>query len=346
MPIQWTEARGAGAIERQWGELRRNEESQGRALTLNLICRCSDAAEAGRMANSLWTLGLRYPARVFLIAPRPAGAATRVATHPAGSEMAELAMAPERAASLVAPLLLGDLPVFLLWRGADPRGNGEFQQWAEMAQRVLLDSDRAGLGPEALAGLMRKLPVTCRLTDLSWARLTPWRQLLSQAMECRRGVASLGALASVSIAADGGGASLPALLFAGWLAEQLQWSPLRRMGADELECGQGTGTPLRLRFEAAGKRDWQLRRVRVNAAGEADRMQVEIRHEARRIAMQVQEDHTEIGRWAGAALSDSAWRSDAALLAEELSIRGGDWLFERAVERGAEVAAALGAHPA
>jgi hypothetical protein len=346
MAIQWTEARGAGSIERQWGELRKSEESQGRALTLNLICRCGDAAGAERMASSLWALGLRFPARVFLIAPRPAGAAMRVAAQPAGSELAELAMAPERAASLVAPLLLGDLPVFLLWRGADPRDNGEFQQLAAMAQRVMLDSDRAALGPEALAGLMRQLPAAARLTDLSWARLTPWRQLLSQAMECQQGAAAAaGAIAAVSIAAGGGAASLPALLFAGWLAEQLQWSPLRRVAAGELECGQAKGEPLRLKFEATGQREWQLRRVVVEARN-SERMQVEIMHEARRIAMQVHEDETEIGRWAGAALSDSAWRSDAALLAEELSIRGGDRLFERAVARGAEVAAALEAAPA
>jgi glucose-6-phosphate dehydrogenase assembly protein OpcA len=334
-------------MERQWSELRRGDgETQGRTLTLNLICRCGDAAEAGRMAQSLWALGTRFPARVFLIAPRPAGAAMRVAADASGSELAELAMAPERAASLVAPLLLGDLPVFLLWRGADPRGNGEFQQWAGLAQRVMMDSDRAGLGPAALGELIGKLPAACRLTDLSWARLTPWRQLLSQAMECRQGAVALGSLAQVSIAADGGTGSLPALLFAGWMAEQLQWSPLRRMGDAELECGQKKGAPLRLTFQAGDKRDWQLRRVLVEAAGGADRLQVEIQHEAKRIAMQVHEDQTEIGRWAGAAASASAWRSDAALLAEELSIRGGDRLFERAVARGLEIAEALGANPA
>ena len=346
MQLRWTEARGAGAIERQWAELRKTDDSEGRTLTLNLICRAQDAAEAGRMAQSLWALGLRHPARVFLIAPRPAGAAMRVAAHPAGSELAELAMAPERAVSLVAPLLAADLPVFLLWRGADPRGNSEYQHWAAMAQRVLVDSDRLGLGPAALAGLVKELPESIRLTDLSWARLTPWRQLLSQAMECQQGAAAAAAaLETVSIAAGGGAESLPALLFAGWLAEQLQWSAPRRAGVDELECGQARRGPLRLRFEAAAQREWQLRRVVVAAEGNG-RMQVEIKHEAARIAMRVQSGGAELGRWTGAAVSDSAWRSDAALLAEELAIRGRDRLFERALARGLELKEALGAQSA
>src|SRR6185312_13521022 len=81
------------ALEAQWRALREtSEEAPVHALALNLICRVADAADAERMAQHLWRLGRRHPARVFLVYPAAAGAADRVrlAACPDGSEMVAL----------------------------------------------------------------------------------------------------------------------------------------------------------------------------------------------------------------------------------------------------------------
>ncbi|MGN6592685.1 MAG: glucose-6-phosphate dehydrogenase assembly protein OpcA [Terriglobales bacterium] len=324
-------------LEAQWRALREtSEEAPAHALALNLICRVADLADAERMAEHLWKLGRRHPARVFLVHPATAGAADRVrlAACPDGSELVELQLEPRRAASVVMPHLAGDLPVVLLWRGSDPTSDAEFRLWAGLANRVLVDAQRLRLSAAQVARLAHELPSGVSLGELTWTRLTPWRLLLCQGLEGELAVPE--GIREVAIAAGGLGAggSLAATLFTGWLAEKLGWRPLV-VSTEGLLCSRPAGEPVRIRFEAASQHECLLRRVVVRGAATA----VTIEHHGPYVSMTITRDGATVGQWMGSSPGETVLRSDSDTLSEELSIGAADELFRRVLDRGVELMA-------
>ncbi|MGH9520192.1 MAG: glucose-6-phosphate dehydrogenase assembly protein OpcA, partial [Terriglobales bacterium] len=229
----WQVVTGSGKVEAAWEQLRwREDEIPARALTLNLVCRAQDANDAERLAGWAWALGPGHPARVFVISPGDGTTTLRVAADPDGSELVEIACPPERASSLAAPLLIGDLSTLLLWHCERPAGGSKFEGWSELADRILVDSHRMRVNARELANLATGLRAGCWLSDLTWTRLTPWRQLLCQGLESESG--AYRQIASVSIMAGHGRslpagegwrpeASLAAILLVGWMSQQLGW---------------------------------------------------------------------------------------------------------------------------
>lgn len=371
-PIQWNAATTL-SFERQWAALRQpapparaghgngeapETDQDGRVLTLNLIIRASDAADAEFMAGCVWELGPRHPARAFLVIPQAQGGSRlRVAAQAQGAEMLEIALAPERAASVVTPLLQSDLPTVLIWRGASPLGNPEFQHWAAMADRVLIDAHQLHLNLDQLAALAQELPRTARLTDLTWTRLTPWRQLLCQGLEVHPG--SAGQITRVVIGPGHPGKSqatdgehtgeLAAALLAGWLAHQLGWVPQQRLSPQHLRMarpqaastGAQPGAAVQLEFEPAPEqidspRGRLLRHFGVEINPD---ISVEIQHHGPHLSLSVRNAGEVIGHWAGATAPNH--RSDPDLLCEELSVYGSDPLFLEALESGRSILSCL-----
>ena len=350
--MQWSELERPAEIERRWAELRRGEgenegESAARALTLNLICRTADAADAEALAACMWALGPRHPARVFLVTPAASGVKLRVAADPHGSELVELAAPPERAASLVAPLLATDLPVVLLWRGHAPHASPEFREWVEMSDRVLVDTQRLQWSAAQLAALAQEVPPHAHLSDLAWTRLTPWRQLLCQGLEtAAHGVQQI---RRVTIVGGGGGSlagqphvGVAATLLAGWLAQQLQWSAQAKLGPEALCVQAPQGEAIELRFEPGAEP--RLRQLTVE--GEEGGMAVTIEHQGAQIALSVRRGGALVGHWAGATEDAERLRGEPETLCEELSIYGGDALYQQSLARGLELLARLDAEAA
>lgn len=335
MKLEWKPGRIA-TIESQWRELRQAEGmAQPRALALNLICRVHDEADAARVAEHLWDLGPCHLARVFLVRRGEGGVQVRVASHPEGSEMAELVGEGARLPGLVASLLADDLPVLLLWRGSDPIGDSEFMAWASLANRVLVDAHRLRLPAARLSELARTLPAHTTLGDLTWTRLTPWRQLLCQGLEGE--LANPDDIASVTISAGGigdaadAGGSLAATMFAGWMAQKLGWQPGVRT-ADGLRLVRSSGVPVLLRFEPASARECLLKRVVIE--GGSPRATVAIEHRGPYVAVTVTQRGAVVGEWMGATAGESLLRGEQATLCEELSIQSVDHLFRASLESG------------
>jgi hypothetical protein len=112
--------------------------------------------------------------------------------------------------SVVEPLLISDLPVFLRWRGLPDFGDSAFVELAETADRLIVDSTEwPGLpSPYAdLAGVFNQVAVS----DIAWARTSRWRPMLAslwpQIADVRR-IKVRGTLAQ-------------AHLLAGWLRSRL-----------------------------------------------------------------------------------------------------------------------------
>ncbi len=130
------------------------------------------------------------------------------------SEIIELELQGMRAkapASIVAPLLISDLPVFIRWRGEPPWGSPELDQMVKIVDRFIVDStewDDLPYPYRRLADLFERTAVS----DIAWARTARWRQLLASLWP---DIAGIGSIRVQGTHAQG-------LLIAGWLRSRLE----------------------------------------------------------------------------------------------------------------------------
>lgn len=144
-----------------------------------------DAAE-----RTLEGMEARHPSRTVLLVPEPSDrggidAQLSVRCFPVGDreicgEVIELRLGGDRAqapASIVVPLAIADLPLFLRWRGEPPFGGGPWLELVELADRVIVDSSEWGaLRYSELAAMFKR----SAFSDIVWARLYPWRLTLAR----------------------------------------------------------------------------------------------------------------------------------------------------------------------
>src|SRR5205823_13311985 len=84
----------------------------------------------------------------------------------------------EHPTSVVEPLLISDLPVFLRWRGLPPFGASPFEELVTVVDRLIVDSTEWPDLPAAygrLAGIFDRVAVS----DIAWARTSRWRPMLA-----------------------------------------------------------------------------------------------------------------------------------------------------------------------
>lgn len=192
----------------------------------------------------------RHPSRTIILIPDPDSGKDRIDAaislecyalaeleRDVCSEVIELRLHGRRAkapASIVEPLLISDLPVFLRWRGEPTWGSQELEQLVEVVDRLIVDStewDDLPYPYEHLANLFERTAVS----DIAWARTSRWRTLLASLWP---DVADVG-----SIRVQGTPAQ--AFLLAGWLRSRLGRSDiaLEHVQADMLEGIDLDGKP-------------------------------------------------------------------------------------------------------
>jgi hypothetical protein len=185
-----------GRVERELATLRSGGEPGATPLLRTSVMTHiawlpEDWVDRGREA--LAGLAEQHPSRTILLVPKPGAgvdrldATVRLERFPSAdmaeiaNEVIELHLLGSRSkapASIVEPLLIFDLPVFLRWRGMPPFGTGELAQLVEVADRLIVDSTEwPGLpGPYAdLAQLFEQVAVS----DIAWARTSRWRAHLA-----------------------------------------------------------------------------------------------------------------------------------------------------------------------
>jgi glucose-6-phosphate dehydrogenase assembly protein OpcA len=175
--------------------------------------------------DTLAGLGERHPSRGILLFPEPSAAdgidaKVSVLAFPlrgerrhVAAEVIELTLRGHRAAapaSIVTPLLVTDLPVFLRWRGELPFGSPELEQLLGVCDRLVVDSSEW----KDVSGAYRQLePLFDRaaISDIAWRRTWPWRLALAGLWP---EVAEAGELRVKGPPAE-------ALLLVGWLRSRL-----------------------------------------------------------------------------------------------------------------------------
>jgi hypothetical protein len=171
-------------------------------------------------------LAERHPSRVIVLYPEPDAGDDDLEATPTlqcfpipGSERelcAEVIDVHLRgqkvrvADSVVTPLLITDLPVFLRWRGDLPFGEPELEGLVELTDRLVVDSAEWG---EAAQGYRELVPYFDRavVSDIAWTRILQWRVALARRWPA---IADVTELAVRGPRAD-------ALLLAGWLRARL-----------------------------------------------------------------------------------------------------------------------------
>lgn len=146
-------------------------------------------------ADTLAGLAERHPSRTLLLFPDPDaedGLHARVllecyelpgSNRHLCNEVAELRLRgirSEAPASIVLPLLLPDLPIFLRWRGRPDFDSTVFEQLIDVVDRLVVDSSEWPDVPEAygeLAALFDRVAVS----DIAWRRTLLWRRALARA---------------------------------------------------------------------------------------------------------------------------------------------------------------------
>ncbi len=227
----------------------RGDDSHGsvRATTLNLVVVCPDAEAAEQADRMLDAIGGSRPLRAIVITPAGGRPKARVASacwQGVGQEVCaeRISISGERVAlpSAVVSLLVADLPVFVWWQGALPDENdGVLGELAEMATRLIIDSDDTGL--EAAVWLE---PRVAGLVDMAWVRTAPWREAIAALFDGREQRRALDHLIGVELV----GPPNQAALIVGWLRSRLgrqvgmDVRRAKRLNRVELHCGDDVFT--------------------------------------------------------------------------------------------------------
>lgn len=339
-------------IEHELGSLRSDEDGQPglRASVLNLIV-VTDDDSAERVTDEVARLAGRYPSRAILLIsdpddPEPAldvglsvfcesrggqesrVCAEQITVHAGGATAGHLE-------SIAGPLLIPDLPVFLLYpHGFDPT-SPELSGMVRLADRIIVDSAAAQHPGECLrsvAGMLREEDAPA-FGDLQWVALSPWRSLLANLFEPPERAGMLREVERVELrhAPDG---MCRALLLVGWLADSLGWSLL---SASETEGGR------EVRFEAPGggevavgisesaPPEEDLRRVRLYSGEWSFQVsRHRERADARTTVMRG-------GELVGERTVHLGSLDLSVLVGEELRYRGRDTAYEGAIRKATEV---------
>jgi len=176
--------------------------------------------------RALAGMGERHPSRTILLDPEPDSGKNRIdanvtlefypipdSERDICSEVIDLTLHGTRAkapASVVQPLLISDLPVFLRWRGEPPWGAPELDQLVELTDRLIVDStewDDLPYPYRRLSELFEKTAVS----DIAWARTSRWLSLLDSLWPEIAGVSTVRVH----------GTAAQGHLLVGWLASRL-----------------------------------------------------------------------------------------------------------------------------
>ncbi|HEV8656654.1 MAG TPA: glucose-6-phosphate dehydrogenase assembly protein OpcA [Candidatus Limnocylindria bacterium] len=353
------------ALERELARLRRaalaHAKERGhtlaRASVLNLVVYAEREVHARRAARTVADLALRHPSRAIVVlgdrGREGVLASVQLHCHVPPSDggkpvLYEQILArvrgdfDERVASVVIPLLVPDLPVFLWWTGTPPSDARHVDDLVTLADRLIVDSADFARADLTLPEVARLSRLRVGITDLNWARLTHWRELVAQFFDVPAWRPFLGGITGIraGFAVDMDGRDIhpsQALLLLGWIASRLGWRPVEALAPSEaggllFKMARADNAPvmvrLRPRFER-GLDTGDVSGVRIQAAVGRNTAEFVIKRAP-------DERHA-----TATAIIDGVVRAERVvplpalgireLLGEELAIAGNDHVYEAAL---------------
>lgn len=253
LALTWTgRAVDIGRIEAELGKLRymmAGDRSPGdgfalRTSLMNMVAYSEREEDTDLAARVIEDLASHHPSRALIVLARPAGEKSHIeaqlAAHCHISRTLEQSVCCEEILlkvsgptarhlhSIIVPLLVPGLPVYLWWTDRLPADSHLILQLMEAADHVIVDSNRFGDQLADLLTLSRlhdKEP-RAALGDLSWRRLEHWREFFHRQTNIAEMRHHFSSVKSVEIRFADGQPSRPAqaYLLLAWLARKLGWN--------------------------------------------------------------------------------------------------------------------------
>ncbi|MDE3101802.1 MAG: glucose-6-phosphate dehydrogenase assembly protein OpcA [Chloroflexota bacterium] len=364
-----TQAPSLAALEGDLARVRRGRSAHvreqvatvARAAVVNIVVVAVREMHARRAARTVSGLAMRHPSRAIIVLSDRAAvpdAPPRIdlyAQIPAIDRSAMVSYeqilvsasgrATDRLVSVVVPLLVPDLPVFLWWTDAPPIGARHFEELVAISDRLVVDSADFARPEETLPELSHVCSLgarRCGLTDLNWGRVTCWRELVTQLFDVPAWRPWLDRVDGIRIAfgVDADGRQVhpsQALLLVGWLASRLGWTAAEPISPSEaggylFAVRRRDGEVVRVRIRpryALGMGAGDVVAVRIEASDGAHRAEFAVTRAAggRNAVASVLLD----GRPVSERSLPHAQNDVVELLSEELTIVAADRVYEEAL---------------
>ncbi|MFD4292414.1 glucose-6-phosphate dehydrogenase assembly protein OpcA [Rhodococcus sp. NPDC058505] len=231
-----------GAVNKRLVEIRETGGAVTLGRVLTLVVSTDDDENAESVIEAANEASREHPCRVIVVTrgdrdgESRLDAQIRVGGDAGASEVVVLRLYGELAGhedSVVIPFLLPDTPVVAWWPDKPPAVPAR-DPLGRLAIRRITDATGA---PDPATTIKSRLQAyTAGDTDLAWARATPWRALLTSALDQPPHQPLLSATVS-------GLPTEPAVdLIAGWLASRID-GPVRRLAGDlRIELHRTSGT--------------------------------------------------------------------------------------------------------
>jgi Glucose-6-phosphate dehydrogenase subunit N-terminal domain/Glucose-6-phosphate dehydrogenase subunit C-terminal domain len=196
-PLSWTgEDVTLADVESALARLRTEAAARAPSMRTSVMTHIAWVPEPWleRARQALAGMAERHPSRTILLLPEPDAPDNRIdawtgvqrfevpdTDRGIVTEVVELTLRGARAkapASVVEPLLISDLPVFLRWRGEPPWGAQELDQLLGVVDRLIVDSTEWDDLPYPYRRLAELFP-RAAASDIAWARTSRWRAHLA-----------------------------------------------------------------------------------------------------------------------------------------------------------------------
>jgi hypothetical protein len=214
-------------LEHELNDLRSEDAAAGQPLQHTSVMThiaWVPADWVGAAENVLSGLAERHPSRTIVLVPEPEEedsleGEVSIDCYPTGgdreicTETIRIRLKGRRCeapASVVQPLLISDLPVFLRWRGEPDWDSVQLAQLVDVVDRLIVDSTE---WPHLPAAYVRSAELfdDVAVSDIAWARTSRWRAQLASLWP---GIATVERIRVTGTAAQ-------AHLLAGWLSSRL-----------------------------------------------------------------------------------------------------------------------------
>lgn len=213
-----------------------------RARLANLISYCRTAEQVKAATGEVAELNAVRPVRSLMVSADESGEAKEaeaalkcMAVHqkPVCYEEVTLHLSHQAAQllpSVVEPLTIPDLPIYLWFPGDPPLDDPQVDRLLTLTDRVVTDSHTFENPAQRFRQLhrwMEEFRGEVVFTEMTWARLGVWREAVGKLFdppENRELLAKVREVVITSVA-GAGKPSDRALLMAGWLASKLGWRP-------------------------------------------------------------------------------------------------------------------------
>ncbi|MEN9935211.1 MAG: hypothetical protein RLZZ387_1790 [Chloroflexota bacterium] len=245
-----------------------------------------------------------------------------------------------RIPGVVLPLLVPDVPVALWLPHGEPARHPVAAKLTDIADRLIVNSATFATPEASLPTLAGLIDADTGVSDLAWARLTGWRELVAQFFDAPAMLPHLSEVERIrlTVPSQPGQPSdrSQALMLVGWLASRLGWKVAEHVGGARLV--RADGAEVALEIATADQPDDQPDRLMEVVIGCRRATFTVSRYPGADVAVTRAEVD---GMRPIQRTARLEWLDEASLLAGELQLLGRDRTFESALRVAATLVATV-----